>query len=93
MPDIYAVVKRPLVTESVMQGLDKTNTYVFEVHPSANKVQIRGAIEKIYSVRVVDVRTAVVHGKRRRTGRIMGTTRHWKKAIVKLHPDDHIDLF
>ena len=93
--DPREIVIRPLVTEkgTATSSDPRVRGYPFEVNPSANKIQIRQAVQRIYSVRVLDVRTALVHGKRRRTGRTAGTTRHWKKAVVKLHPDDHIDLF
>jgi large subunit ribosomal protein L23 len=93
--DPREIVIRPLVTEkgTATSSDPESRAYPFEVDARANKVQVRGAIERIYKVRVLDVRTANVHGKRRRIGRTMGVTSHWKKAIVKLHPDDHIDLF
>ena len=59
----------------------------------ANKAQIKQAIEKIYEVKVLEVRTANHKGKPRRSGARWGTTSHWKKAVVVLHPDFHIDLF
>jgi large subunit ribosomal protein L23 len=67
--------------------------YSFEVHPDANKIQVREAVEKIYNVRVDSVRTSVRAGKRRRYRHKTGTTRHWKKAVVVLKPNFHIDLF
>jgi large subunit ribosomal protein L23 len=67
--------------------------YAFEVHPLASKPQIREAIEKIYSVKVMSVRTARRKGKPRRVRFKMGTTPEWKKAVVVLHSDSHIDLF
>ncbi len=91
--EMYGIVVRPLVTEKGTFQSQAMNAYAFEVAPTANKAQIKLAIEKIYSVKVVDVRTAMRKGKPRRTGRIMGKTRHWKKAVVVLHPDHHIDLF
>ena len=91
--DIYTLVMRPLVTEKGTYQSQKMNAYAFEVALGANKVQIKQAIENIYNVKVLEVRTATRKGKPRRTGRRMGTTRHWKKAVVVLHPDHHIDLF
>jgi len=91
--DIYGVVVRPLVTEKGTFQASALNAYAFEVAPDANKTQIKQAIEKIYDVKVVQVRTATRKGKPRRTGYRWGTTRHWKKAVVVLHPDHHIDLF
>jgi large subunit ribosomal protein L23 len=102
--DIYHIIRRPLVTEKgTHQSKQSFNAsksregrggaYSFEVHPGANKVEIRSAIEKIYNVQVESVRTSVRAGKKRRTKFKMGQTRHWKKAVVVLKPDHHIDLF
>lgn len=102
--DIYHTIIRPLVTEKGTHqsqvAHEQTRTrparggaYAFEVHPDANKAQIRQAIEKIYNVRVRSVRTSNRQGKRRRYRMTIGKTRSWKKAVVVLHPDYHIDLF
>ncbi len=92
--DIYNVIIRPLVTEKGTRDSQLLNAYAFEVNPDANKAQIKQAIEKIYSVKVLEVRTANRRGKPRRYGyRSVGATRRWKKAVVVLHPDHHIDLF
>lgn len=96
--DIYHTILRPLVTEkgSHQAGTStatRGGAYSFEVHPEANKTQIKAAVEKIYNVKVVDVRTANRKGKVRRFRFKVGQTRSSKKAIVVLHPDSHIDLF
>jgi len=91
--DIHAVIVRPLVTEKGTHQSQSLNAYAFEVSPDANKAQIKQAVEKIYQVKVAEVRTANRKGKQRRTGYRWGKTRHWKKAVVVLHPDHHIDLF
>ncbi len=102
--DIYHTIIRPLVTEKgthqSQQSHEQTATrparggaYAFQVHEDANKAQIRQAVEKIYNVRVLSVRTATRHGKRRRYRMTVGRTSNWKKAVVVLHPDYHIDLF
>jgi large subunit ribosomal protein L23 len=67
--------------------------YSFEVNKRANKTQIKNAVERIYNVKVQKVRTANRKGKQRRRGRTIGTTASWKKAVVFLDPDFHIDLF
>ena len=69
------------------------SAYSFEVNKRANKTQIKDAVEKIYNVKVRKVRTANHKGKYRRKGRTFGTTSSWKKAVVFLKPDYHIDLF
>jgi len=91
--DIYNVIIRPLVTEKGTHQSQTRNAYAFEVSPDANKAQVKQAVEKIYNVKVVDVRTANRKGKPRRAGYKWGSTRQWKKAVVELHPDNHIDLF
>jgi len=91
--EIYDIVVRPLVTEKGTWQAETANAYAFEVHPKANKAQIKQAVEKIYDVKVMKVRTANRKGKPRRTGLKWGTTSHWKKAVVILDPDERIDLF
>jgi len=91
--EIYGVVVRPLVTEKSTHQSQTRNAYAFVVSRDANKAQIKQAIEKIYGVKVLDVRTANRKGKPRRSGARWGTTRHWKKAVVVLHEDSRIDLF
>ncbi|MEW6249398.1 MAG: 50S ribosomal protein L23 [Planctomycetota bacterium] len=96
--DIYHVVIRPIVTEKSTHqtrqtAVDHGGAYTFEVHPDANKAEIRDAVEKIYGVRVVDVRTSNKLGKARRFRYRVGTTRATKKAVVTLDKDSHIDLF
>ncbi len=91
--DNYSVIIRPIVTEQGMHFANVKGAYSFEVHKKANKAEIKNAVEKIYGVKVKRVRTANHQGKRRRRGRMMGTTSSWKKAVVYLAPDNHIDLF
>ena len=91
--DMYNTIIRPLVTEKGTHQSSALNAYAFQVSPKANKAQIKQAIEKIYNVKVVEVRTQTRKGKPRRAGRVMTHTKGWKKAIVVLHPDNHIDLF
>jgi len=91
--DDYNIIVKPLVTEQGMHFANSKNAYSFEVNKKANKIQIRNAVEKLYNVKVTDVRTANVKGKPRRRGRNFGMTKSWKKAVVVLHEDYHIDLF
>jgi large subunit ribosomal protein L23 len=90
---MFNTIVRPLVTEKGTHQSTSLNAYAFQVSPKANKAQIKQAIEKIYNVKVVEVRTQTRKGKPRRAGKMMGHTQGWKKAIVVLHPDNHIDLF
>ena len=89
----YKVIIRPLITEKGMHFANTNGAYPFQVHHRANKAEVKQAIEKIYNVKVQRVRTANRKGKRRRKGRNYGVTPSWKKAVVYLQSDYHIDLF
>ncbi len=91
--DPYQVVIKPLITEKGTSQNEDLNQYAFEVHHDANKQQIREAVQKIYEVRVLKVRTMKRIGKMRRYRYTRGRTAGMKKAVVTLHPEDHIDLF
>jgi large subunit ribosomal protein L23 len=92
------VIRRPLITEKNTWLMDK-GQYTFEVHPDANKIQIKAAVQETFSVKVKAVNTLNVKPKpksrmiRRGAGRISGGTTGWKKAIVTLEAGEHIDLF
>jgi large subunit ribosomal protein L23 len=91
--DSYNVIRKPLHTEKGVDDMRESNTYHFEVLPAATKSQIRHAIEELFPGRkVVDVRTILLKGKRRRVRNIIGTTGTRKKAIVRLRPGDTIDI-
>jgi len=91
--DDYSVIVRPIVTEQGMHFANVKGAYAFQVNKNANKTEIKNAVERIYGVKVDKVRTANRIGKRRRRGRVVGTTSAWKKAVVYLEADHHIDLF
>jgi len=91
--DDYSIIIRPLITEQGMHFASTKSAYSFEVNKKANKTQIKNAVEKIYDVKVQKVRTANRKGKYRRRGRHFGKTASWKKAVVFLKPEYHIDLF
>jgi large subunit ribosomal protein L23 len=91
--DPYEVVIKPLITEKGTVQNERLNQYAFQVHERANKQQVREAVEKIYGVRVEKVRTMRRRGKQRRYRYTRGRTAAMKKAVVTLHPEDHIDLF
>jgi large subunit ribosomal protein L23 len=93
MKDLSQVVRKPLVTERFAALRERDNKYIFEVHPDANKHEIRQAIEHYFGVKVTDVRTMNVVGKVKRLGRFQGKRADWKKAIVTLAEGDSIDLF
>jgi large subunit ribosomal protein L23 len=89
----YDIIIRPLITEKTSIQKEDHNQVSFEVDRRANRVEIRRAIEKIFNVRVADVRTMQVKGKVKQRGRIVGKRRDWKKAIVNLMPGERIDFF
>jgi large subunit ribosomal protein L23 len=91
--DPHQVIVRPLVTEKGVHQSQRHNAYTFAVHPQADKDVIRSAVETIWNVRVVAVRTQTRKGKPRRSRMPMGHTSDWKKAIVQLHDDDRIAFF
>ena len=87
-----SVIIRPVISEKTYALLN-ANKYTFRVHDDATKPQVRQAIEAIFGVRVLDVRTQNVKPKSKRRGINLGKRRQWKKAIVTLHADDSIELF
>jgi large subunit ribosomal protein L23 len=87
------VIIKPLVTEKSTHLQNTRNSYAFEVNSAANKHQIKDAVEKIYSVKVMDVRTMNRKGKPRRTRTKMTHTPHFKRAIVVLDESSKIELF
>ena len=90
--DHSQVIIRPVVSEKsyVLAANDK---YTFRVHPSAHKTQIRQAVESLFDVKVVEVRTQSVKSKPKRRGLTAGRTRSWKKAIVQVRAGDTIPIF
>ena len=90
--NMRGVLIRPIVSEK-SYALLAANKYTFRVDSRAHKTQVRQAVEEVFGVRVVDVATMSVKSKPKRRGYTSGKTREWKKAIVQLHPDDHIELF
>lgn len=90
------IIKRPILTEKSEKVKGIHNHYVFEVERSANKIEIKQAIEAMFGVEVEKVRTVTVRGKRRirytRRGIQRGHTRTWKKAYVRLKPGYSIDV-
>ena len=91
--DTNAIIIKPLVTEKSTHLQNTRNSYAFQVNPAANKHQIKDAIERQYSVKVVDVRTMNRKGKPRRTKYKMTQTSDWKKAVVVLDENSRIELF
>lgn len=89
--ELERVIRRPLVlTEKGNRLREAENQYLFEVARTANKIEIREAIETLFNVSVVDVRTMVVRGRLRRMGRGHAKTQNWKKAIVTVKEGETI---
>jgi large subunit ribosomal protein L23 len=86
------VIVRPVISEK-SYALLAANKYTFRIHESANKTQVRQAIEDVFGVRVTGVRTSWVKPKPKRRGWTSGQRRRWKKAVVTLHPEDSLELF
>jgi large subunit ribosomal protein L23 len=89
----YQVIRRPLITEKGVTKKEEERTLCFEVAVDANKTHIRQAVEKLFKVKVAEVRTATVAGKLRRRGRFTGYRSDWKKAYVVLKPGEKIPEF
>ncbi|RKX66106.1 MAG: 50S ribosomal protein L23 [Thermodesulfobacteriota bacterium] len=93
MKDMYQIIKRPIITEKSTLQKEFTNKLAFEVDPKANKIEIKQSVEKLFNVKVLNVRILKVKGKKKRMGRWEGRSKSWKKAIVTLRPGDHIEFF
>ncbi len=87
------VLKRPLITEKATQMKSMANAVSFEVDRRAKKKQIQEAVEKLFKVKVMNVRTMNVSGKVKRRGRTVGLRPGWKKAVVTLKPGEKIEFF
>ena len=90
--ELHQIIKKILVTEKSTAAREKANKYFFEVDRKANKMEISKAVEKLFKVKVADVRVLHVLGKKKRLGRIMGKKSSWKKAIVTLAAGSRIEI-
>ncbi|MFZ5942531.1 MAG: 50S ribosomal protein L23 [Bacillota bacterium] len=86
------IIVKPLVSEKSVAGMEH-NKYYFKVDLKANKIDIKNAVEEIFKVKVLEVRTMIVKGKIKRMGRFQGKRPDWKKAIVTLKDGDKIEIF
>ncbi|WP_420237588.1 50S ribosomal protein L23 [Telmatobacter bradus] len=84
MPTLFTTIRRPLITEKGLAIKETEGTLVFDVAPEATKTEVKQAVEALFKVKVVAVRTANVLGKERRRGKYAGYRPDWKKAYVKL---------
>ena len=91
------IIIKPIVTEKLTDQGEKLNRYGFIVDRKANKIQIKAAVEQMYSVSVADVNTVNYHGKKKarytKSGMLRGRMNHFKKAYVTLAGDDKIDFY
>jgi large subunit ribosomal protein L23 len=90
--DASQIIIRPVVSEKSFV-LAEAGKYTFRVHEKAHKTQIRQAVEELFDVKVVEVRTSSVKSKPKRRGQSSGRTRQWKKAIVQVGPGQTIPVF
>lgn len=88
----HDIIIRPIITEKSSRLMER-NQYTFEVHPRANKIQIRNAVQDIFKVKVEKVHTMRIHPKPKRMGMFVGKSRSWKKAIVSVQQGQKIEFF
>ena len=89
----YTIIAAPVITEKGTYVNEIGNQVVFQVRPDANKLEIKQAVEKLFKVKVLKVRTVNLLGKKRRVGRSLGRRADWKKAYVTLGEGQRIDFF
>ena len=89
----FEILKRPLVTEKSTVEKEERNKLCFEVDRRANKIQIKGAVEKIFKVNVLDVATIRMKGKKKRAGRHFTQRPDWKKAVVTIKAGQRVEFF
>ncbi len=92
MNDEYSIVRHPILSEKGTRLSETENKFVFRVRRQANKIEIKRAVEKLYKVRVRDVNTMNVRGKKKRMGFTMGKRPDWKKAIVTLEEGETLSF-
>lgn len=93
MMDSRKIIISPIVSEKSYDLREIANQYVFKVHPRATKGQIAKAVEEIFEVTVLKVRTIRMTGKMKRMGRSIGRRSSWKKAFITLADGDTVDFF
>jgi large subunit ribosomal protein L23 len=93
MKDIRGVIQKPVITEKSTIERETLNVVTFAVKPEANKLEIKEAVEQLFDVKVLEVHTSRVLGKKRKVGRYTGRKPTWKKARVRLREGDAIEFF
>jgi len=91
--NLHQIIRKPLVTEKSNIGREEKNVVTLAVDPRANKHEIAAAVEQLFDVNVLEVRTMRMRGKTRRVGRFMGRKPEWKKALVRLAEGQSIEFF
>lgn len=91
--EMHRVLVQPLLTEKITGLREKTNTVGFVVHPEANRVQVKQAVETLLKVKVVKVNLMNVRGKVKRLGRFSGKRSDWKKAFVTLKEGEKLEMY
>ena len=92
MMTIYDIIKRPVITEKAVEAKESLNQITFEVDKRATKLQVKEAVQKLFDVKVKDVRTMNNKGKEKRFGRMMGKRQDWKKAVVVLADGETLEF-
>lgn len=92
MSDLYGIIRQPVFSERTTE-LREQNKFVLEVDKTANKIEIKKAVEKLFETTVIKVHTCNVKGKAKRVGLKSGRRRHWKKAVITLPEGEKIKLF
>jgi large subunit ribosomal protein L23 len=91
--DPRSIIRKVLITEKGTVLRETLHQYFFEVARDANKIEIRHAVQKLWNVDVLAVRTSIVRGKEKRMGRYLGRRSNWKKAIVTIAPGQTVEFF
>src|SRR3970040_905414 len=89
----HQIIRRTLLTEKGTELKDHANQYLFEVARDANKIEIKRAVESLFRVKVLQVRTLSMRGKKKKVGRSVGRHPDWKKAVATLKEGDRIEFF
>jgi large subunit ribosomal protein L23 len=93
MTDDRQIIRRPLITEKSTIEKEMENVVTFAVDRRVGKIEIKQAVERLFNVKVIEVRTSRVRGKTRKVGRHSGRRPDWKKARVKLAEGESIEFF
>jgi len=91
MKDLFSIIKSPYLTEKAMALKDVGDKVVFQVDKNANKIEIKNAFEKFFKVKVKDVNTYILKGKKKRVGRFVGFKSDAKKAVITLQPGEKFE--